>query len=225
MDQKRSRDRTHLELTVERAAADSFFGEARDTVAKPLAIIIEPRRRLATALADVVSAAGFEAAIAASHDGAAALAEGRCPLLLLACVPAPDAKPAESYLAACRQGCGEIATVVMLSDRSANCRGAPSCAVPIVEPFSKDELIESMERAQLAAHLSLSETATPNPACHSVPVVRCAHEGCYCTRPRGGPYCSDICQGAAQAAVTVSVADGSCGCNHDYCGDERSERP
>ncbi|MGY3230893.1 hypothetical protein ACVWWJ_002377 [Luteibacter sp. HA06] len=205
--------------------SDDFTGAGARATAKPLAVIIEPRGDLAAALGDVLGAAGFEVAIAATHGGAALLSEGRCPLLLLACVPSPGETLREAYIAACRHGCGEVATVVMLSDRCATYVGAPPCAIPLVKPFSKDDLLEAIDCAQLAAHL----TVTPLPAwmpsrnafLASPTEIRCAHEGCFCARPTGGRYCSEFCQGASQAAADA-VDDGlTCGCRHGHCGARR----
>jgi hypothetical protein len=69
----------------------------------------------------------------------------------------------------------------MLSDRCATYEGAPPCAIPLVKPFSKTGLLEAIDCAQLAAHL----TVTPLPAwmpsrnafLASAAEITCAHEG------------------------------------------------
>jgi DNA-binding response OmpR family regulator len=116
----------------------------------PIAIIIEPLADLAEALGDVLTEHGFHVLTAATHIGAAALADGHCPLLI-ACVPAPGDRLDLAYLAECRQACGDIATVLLLSDPAEACEGAPLSAVPLVKPFERAELLLAVDAALLDA--------------------------------------------------------------------------
>lgn len=114
----------------------------------PVAIIIEPMADLAEALGDVLTERGFHVLTAATHVGAAALAEGHCPLLV-ACVPAPGNRLDLAYLAECRRACGDVATVLLLSDRAEACEGAPLGAVPLLKPFERAELLSAVDAAIL----------------------------------------------------------------------------
>ncbi|SEV93402.1 hypothetical protein SAMN04515660_1097 [Luteibacter sp. 329MFSha] len=114
---------------------------------RPLAVIIEPRTDLADVLLETLIEIGFDVVAAATHIGAASLSEGRCPQLLLACVPAHADDFVGSYLSDCRDLLGSLPTVLMISDAQADMTGAPSDAIRILKPFTRGELLLAVDEA------------------------------------------------------------------------------
>lgn len=113
-----------------------------------LAVVIEPRDALAQTVAEVLRQRGFEVLTASTHAGGARQVEHVARVdFLAAAVPAPGEDHAGAYLEAAREKNHAMAVVVMLSDPCEPADDAPTGAVPIIKPFSRNELIGAIDHA------------------------------------------------------------------------------
>lgn len=125
---------------------------------QPLAVVIEPSTDLAEAIRDALAEVGFEVVLVATHVGAARASDGRCPQLLIACVPAHAEDTAGAYLEDCREMLGVLPTVLMMSDSEPGRQeGAPMDAVRVVKPFARAELLLAVDQALAIAASSLAD--------------------------------------------------------------------
>lgn len=127
-----------------RNADDISLAMTRD---RPYAVIIEPNGDLADLIRQALVTMGFAVETAITHAGAARLAEGRCPQLLITCVPDAAERNAEAYLAECRDALGSLPTVLLLTEIYADTRLAPRDAVTLLKPFTRTELLLSIDIA------------------------------------------------------------------------------
>lgn len=114
---------------------------------RPLAVVVDPSPDGMAVVADVLSWMGFEVLGSCTHAGAAQLAQGRDPLLLVACMPAAYEDRNFAFLAEHRQADPDLATVVLVSDPDNDPQHAPPGAHVLLKPFSVSELIREVERA------------------------------------------------------------------------------
>ena len=140
------------------AMSSGFAGSWKlDHRTKPVAVIIEPQADLADIVHDIVEDIGFEVILAVTHFGAATAVSGRCPELLIACVPAfaDDAK--DAYLAACRRSASMLPTVLMLSDAVAGTNDVPQGAAKLLKPFTRGELLLAIDGVLSSVEHSLAD--------------------------------------------------------------------
>lgn len=125
---------------------------------RPLAVVIEPVTDLAETIRDALAEVGFEVVLVATHIGAARASDGRCPQLLVACVPAHAADTEGAYLDECREMLGVLPTVLMLSDTEPGIQdGAPVDALRIMKPFARAELLLAVDGVLAIAASSLAD--------------------------------------------------------------------
>jgi DNA-binding response OmpR family regulator len=117
------------------------------SLAKPYAVVIEPRLDLAEVIADALRQFGFVVATADTHIGAARVSEGRCPQVLIACVPADAEDFPGAYLEECREALGSLPTVLLLAEEAASTECAPDDAVRLSKPFTRGELLLAVDEA------------------------------------------------------------------------------
>jgi DNA-binding response OmpR family regulator len=114
---------------------------------RPRAVVIEPQADLADAVGEALAMQGFDVTVSATHVGAARTAEGRCPQLLVACVPAHAQDFAGAYLRSCRESLGTLPTVLMLSDPHADINAEPPDAIRLIKPFTLSDLRLAVDKA------------------------------------------------------------------------------
>lgn len=125
------------------------------SLSRPYAVVIEPRLDLAQVIADALGQIGFVVATSATHIGAARASEGRCPQLLIACVPADAEDFPGAYLEECREALGTLPTVLLLADETGSAEFAPDDAVRLVKPFTRGELLLAVDEALSMKHDAL----------------------------------------------------------------------
>lgn len=134
---------------------DFYIDRIVMNASRPYAVVIEPRLDLAEVIASALTQSGFAVTTAATHVGAAKLSEGRCPQLLVACVPAHAQDYRGAYLEECRNALGTLPTVLMLSEPGSDAGRAPTYAVRLLKPFTRAELLLAVDESLAMQHDAL----------------------------------------------------------------------